>query len=209
MIVAISSHPVPASFEFIMTQYSTHKKNNDAWCSPPFYTGLGGYKMCISVNANGQLHGTGTHVSVYLRLMRGEYDSRLVWPFRGDVTIQLVNHNNDQDDWITMNFSDAADVAFGVSDRVTSGERSDRGWGYDKFISHTDVESCTKTSQYILNDCLTFRVNKLVEHSFRTSLAILSLDKVEEITKESRPRIKPIVWTPPSRVSTKKRACIS
>ena len=50
-----------------------------------------------------------THVSVYVYLMKGEYDSRLVWPFRGDITIQLVNHNNDQDhhEW-TVPFNDTA-----------------------------------------------------------------------------------------------------
>ena len=52
---------------------------------------------CINVTAGGQISGAGTHVSVLVHLMRGEYDSRLVWPFRGDITIQLVNHNNDQD----------------------------------------------------------------------------------------------------------------
>ena len=53
--------------------------------------------MCISVDANGCCSDVGTHVSVSVYLMRGEHDSRLVWPFRGDITIQLVNHNNDQD----------------------------------------------------------------------------------------------------------------
>ena len=44
--------------------------------------------MCIRVDANDS--DAGTHVSVFVYLMRGEYDSRLVWPFRGDITIQLV-----------------------------------------------------------------------------------------------------------------------
>ena len=69
-------HRVP--IELIMTQYYTHKKNNDQWYSPPFYTGPGGYKMCIRVVANGWGYGAGTHVSVYVHLMRGEHDSRLV-----------------------------------------------------------------------------------------------------------------------------------
>ena len=45
--------------------------------------------MCIRVTANGWYSGAGTHVSVAVHRMRGEYDSRLVWPFRGDITIQL------------------------------------------------------------------------------------------------------------------------
>ena len=145
--------------EFIMTQYSTRKENNDRWYSPPFYTGPGGYKMCISVNSNGFNTGTGTHVSVYVHLMRGEYDSRLVWPFKGDITIQLVNHNDDHLEKIVP-FNDAA-VAYGAADRVTSGDRATKGRGYGKFVSHTDVESSTSTRRYIDNNSLTFRITKV------------------------------------------------
>ena len=64
----ISSHPVPP-IELIMTQYSTHKKNEDRWFSPPFYTGPEGYKLCIEVNAGNWWEG---YLSVYVCLMRGE-----------------------------------------------------------------------------------------------------------------------------------------
>ena len=145
------------SIEFIMTQYSTHKKNDHEWHSPPFYTGPGGYKMFIRVNSNGCGVGAGTHVSVYVYLMRGEYDSKLVWPFKGDITIQLVNHNTDDHHERIVPFNDAA-VAYGSSDRVTSGDRAAKGMRCEKFISHTDVES--STNQYIVNNSLTFRITK-------------------------------------------------
>ena len=120
--------------------------------------------MCIKVTANGQGDGAGTHVNIAVYLMRGEYDSRLVWPFRGDITIQLVNHKS----YVfhheeTVPFNDGAAASSGrVSDRVTSGERAEYGWGYDQFISHTTVESSTKSRRYIVNDCLTFRITKIV-----------------------------------------------
>ena len=117
--------------------------------------------MCINVTAGGQISGAGTHVSVLVHLMRGEYDSRLVWPFRGDITIQLVNHNNDQDHReYTIFFNDAAVAAGDVSDRVISSEKARYGWCKLQFISHTAVESSTKTSRYIINDCLTFQNNQ-------------------------------------------------
>ena len=113
--------------------------------------------MCINVSANGTGDGAGTRVSVYVHLMRGEYDRWLVWPFRGDVTIQLVNHNNDQDHReMTVHFKDAA---------VAHGERGEVWAGYTQFISHADVESSTETRRYIINDCLTFRVTKIVVDS--------------------------------------------
>ena len=121
--------------------------------------------MCMKVAANRWASGVGTHVSVFVHLVRGEYDSRLVWPFRGDITIQLVNYNNDQDHYEqTVPFNGAA--AGKVSDRVTSGERAVTGLGFEKFISHTAVESSTnKTRRYIIDDCLRFRINKVVVHS--------------------------------------------
>ena len=117
--------------------------------------------MCINVDVNGWGKGAGTHVSVTVYLMRGEYDSRLVWPFRGDITIQLVN---DQDHYeLTVHFNDAA-AAGDASNRVTSEERSRavKGWSLTQFISHTAVESY---SRYIVNDCLTFRITKIAVHS--------------------------------------------
>ena len=120
--------------------------------------------MCISVNANGWGKGAGDHVAVFVHLMRGEYDSRLVWPFRGDITIQLVNDKRSQDRCEdTVHFNDS--VSGRVSDRVTSGERSDYGWGIHQFISHTTVESSTETRRYIVNDCLTFRITEIVVNS--------------------------------------------
>ena len=119
--------------------------------------------MCIRVVAYGR--GAGTHVSVFVHLMRGEYDSRLVWPFRGDITIQLVNHSNDGSHREkTVQFSGAV-VAAGDSDRVTEGDRAVTGLGYGQFISHTEVESSTDTRRYIIDDSLTFRVTKIVVHS--------------------------------------------
>ena len=121
--------------------------------------------MCIRVDANGSGSGAGTHVSVYVHLMRGEYDSRLVWPFRGDITIQLVNDSDDHGhEKETLPFNDAA-VAAGSANRVTKRERVIKGWGFRKFISHTQVKSSTRTRRYIINDCLTFRVSKIVVHS--------------------------------------------
>ena len=105
--------------------------------------------------------------------MRGEYDSRLVLPFRGDVTIhatsaalnieQLYKIIDVYED--TVRFNNAT-VAFGSADRVIVEEKAAKGWGCPQFITHTNkVESSTTTRRYIVNDCLTFRVTKLIVHS--------------------------------------------
>ena len=146
-----------------MTEYSKHKRDGDAWYSPPFYTGPGGYKLCLSVNANGLDDGAGTHVSVYVNLMRGEHDDKLTWPFRGDITIRLVNQNRDQnhfEECLELNDELVATGGRALS-RVTSQEKAESGWGIPNFISHTEVDSTASTKQYLKNDCIKFRVTKV------------------------------------------------
>ncbi len=36
-----------------MTNFQQHKRDDDIWYSPPVYTHHQGYKICLSVDANG------------------------------------------------------------------------------------------------------------------------------------------------------------
>ena len=81
---------------FNMTKYHRHKSSKQGWYSPPFYTHPGGYKMCVGVNANGCGAATGTHVSVFVYLMKGKNDDNLPWPFTGEITITLLNQLEDE-----------------------------------------------------------------------------------------------------------------
>ena len=62
--------------------------------SPPFYTSPHGYRMCIRVYLNGDGAGKGTHISVFFVLMRSEYDSLQIWPFKQSVRFTLINQVN-------------------------------------------------------------------------------------------------------------------
>ncbi|XP_319165.4 TNF receptor-associated factor 4 isoform X1 [Anopheles gambiae] len=57
--------------------------------SPPFYTSQYGYKLQASMFLNGNGPGEGTHVSVYIKVLPGEYDALLKWPFSHSVTFTL------------------------------------------------------------------------------------------------------------------------
>ena len=144
--------------ERTMTRFEQHKIDSDHWYSPPFYTHRQGYKMCLKVNANGDGEGKGTHVSAIAYLMRGEFDDYLQWPFRGHVVIQLCNQLQDKyHRGHTFDFSETTDAE--VINRVTSGERADRGWGCDTLIPHNDLNfNPTTNSQYLKNDRLRFRI---------------------------------------------------
>ena len=62
---------------------------------PPFYTKdiWGGYRMCVRVYFNGDGKGKGAFLSVFLVIMKGEYDRtvEIVWPFNRRVTFNLAN----------------------------------------------------------------------------------------------------------------------
>ena len=62
--------------------------------SPPFYSSPHGYRMCIRAYLNGDGIGKGSHVSVFLVLMRSEHDSLLSWPFKQSVRFTLINQVN-------------------------------------------------------------------------------------------------------------------
>ena len=62
--------------------------------SPPFFTSPHGYRMCLRMYLNGDGDGKGTHISLFLVLMKGEHDSILPWPFSHKVTLSLINQKN-------------------------------------------------------------------------------------------------------------------
>ena len=158
--------PIAPSFvpplDMLMTGFEEHRKRDYDWLSPPFYSHNGGYKLCCNVVANGCGVHKGTHVSVYVYLMRGEHDDNLKWPFRGAVTIQLLNRKNDEGHKeATINCNDAASDEY--AGRVVGQERADGGWGSPSFIAHSDLLS--EDREYLQNDCLKFRILKVVFRS--------------------------------------------
>ena len=84
--------------EFTVDSFAKRKSANDEWDSPSFYSHIGGYKMCLSVDVNGSGDGAGTHVSVFVCMMKGEFDSHLQWPFKGEIKVQLVNQREGGED---------------------------------------------------------------------------------------------------------------
>lgn len=65
--------------------------------SLPFYTHRYGYKMCLRLYPYGDGAGKGTHLSLFIVVMKGDYDEILEWPFKHKVTFQLVNQTGGKD----------------------------------------------------------------------------------------------------------------
>lgn len=157
-----------------LTNYAQTKRSGREWLSKPFYTDLRGYKMCLGVFADGNGEGKGTHLSVFVHLMRGEYDGELKWPFRGSVTIELVNRIADHTHkrWTAIFNDHTPDKCAG---RVTAGEReiAEDGWGNQTFIEQAELDHRTYQwmlmeykCQYLYEDSLQFRVVKAIYTNF-------------------------------------------
>ena len=65
--------------------------------SAPFYTSRHGYKLCLRLYMNGDGSGKGSHLSFFLTVMRGEFDSLLRWPFRQTVSLILLDQDRQRD----------------------------------------------------------------------------------------------------------------
>ena len=150
------SSPFPPT-NIVMPRFSQHKRDDDSWYSQPFYSRPGGYKLCLRVDANGIIDGKGTHVSVFVYLMKGENDDQLQFPFEHNATYGILNWKRDENHVIkTTHFKT---IPKEYKQRVTSGERVAKGWGFTKFLPHSSLsDGAAKDTQYLHNDCLCLQV---------------------------------------------------
>ena len=141
-------------------------KNDDAeWDSPSFYSHIGGYKMCLTVDANDSSEGEGTHVSVWVHMMKGEFDSHLQWPFKGKVKVQLANQQEGGEHLeknVVSKDAESADSYTDTFSRVMVGVRSTSGWGHSTFISHAELYKPEEGKEFLKNDTLKFRITEIV-----------------------------------------------
>ena len=109
----------------------------------------------------------GKDVSVCVKLMKGEYDNYLTFPFYGDITVQIRNHQGDfKHASRVISFAGPA-ALYGASHRVLhetpdSGGRAEKGWGIAAFIPHSYIPcNHQKQTEFVRNDILTIRITKI------------------------------------------------
>lgn len=144
-----------APLQFTIHAVSMLQRNKLKWLSAPFYSHPQGYKMCLKVYPNGHSTSAGSDISLYVCIMKGHYDDHLKWPFRGSVTVQLVDQAHSLDH-VTQTVAFHQNVNQEFSGRVIEGEVSG-GWGILKFVSLKEL-----VPKYIQNDSLQIRVDKIV-----------------------------------------------
>ena len=135
--------------------------NTQYWFTGPVYSHFGGYKMCLNVVANGYAGGEGTHVSVYIYLMRGDNDDNLKWPFKGTIKVSLLNQLEDGQHLSKKLWSRESITSDHAGERVIGIDVSNTGWGIgSRFISHDDLSyRDNESQQFLKDDTLFFRVD--------------------------------------------------
>ena len=111
------------------------------------------------MDANGFGDGKGSHVSMFVCLMKGENDDSLRWPFKGDITIRLLNwKENKQHVEKIIYFNESDDIKH--RSRVIKGERAP-GLGCH-LISHDNLQFHQENNRvYLRNDTLCIEIHKI------------------------------------------------
>ncbi|XP_031549449.1 TNF receptor-associated factor 4-like isoform X2 [Actinia tenebrosa] len=128
--------------------------------SPVFYTSIYGYKFKVVLFPYGNGSGEGTHLSLYIRLLPGEYDALLRWPYEGEVTLTLMDQSEDRRARRHISQSFSPDPNWKSFQRPTNNTRS-LGFGYPQFVSHRGLES----TGYVKDDTLFLKVMVDCKHS--------------------------------------------
>ena len=96
VIVKSESPDYPSMFIWKIDNFSKLKREakagvNQGKTSAPFYTEHYGYKLVITLYPNGLGLGKGNSISVFVSLVKGEYDAILHWPFRRKAKLTLLD----------------------------------------------------------------------------------------------------------------------
>ena len=111
--------------------------------------------MTLAVYPNGLGLDKGSHVSVYIYLMKGDNDNVLLFPFSGNIIIKLLNWTEDNGHVEEIvQFSESTPLVH--RQRVTDGERAAVGCGVDNFLSHVDLYN---NKEYLHYDKMCFTIS--------------------------------------------------
>jgi len=95
--------------------------------------------MCLKVYHVGIGDSEGTHISIYLHLMKGLHDDKLEqsghWPLRGTFTIELLNQFSVQSQLMFSSHSCSE-----CTNRVVNGDIATKGWNHPWSVLHNNTQ---------------------------------------------------------------------
>ena len=119
--------------------------------SEPFYSHKNGYKLKLELCPNGNGRGKGTHVSVFMVIMKGEYDAVLTWPFNWKNRFTLIDQkprNRDRKN-IVWGF-DEPDLVNDIECYQRPTTEINEEIGSPKFVSHKKLQ----TEKYVVDGAI-------------------------------------------------------
>lgn len=116
--------------------------------SKPFFTGKTGYKLSVGIEPDGDHSKRNRYLSVYLSVMKGDYDNILAWPFHYKATFTLIDQHDDP-----INRQNVAQSVI-CHERKPTSDVSCYIYIIERFVSHKVL----KTRRYIVNNTLFLQV---------------------------------------------------
>ena len=106
--------------------------------------------MYLIVYPAGYGTGKGTHVSILVYLMKGDYDDELNWPFTAEVVVDILNWKGDHNHYRAV-FEFNEDCPDEARARVNNfSNKALSGHGNPKVIEISTLMSCSSDPQYNL-----------------------------------------------------------
>lgn len=128
--------------------------------SGPFYSSFHGYKLCIRVNLNGVDSAKGTHLSLFIHFMQGEFDDLLEWPFSGRIVLTVIDQNPVCEMRRDISETLLSKPNLAAFQRPTS-TRNHKGFGYMEFLPLNVINGST----YVRNDTLIIKASVIPTNS--------------------------------------------
>lgn len=119
--------------------------------SPPFYTNLSGYKLCMGIHLNGVHDGVGRRIALFVYMMQGDYDSILKWPFIERIELSILDQSG-QDKRDNITYTLIPGPSMRAFQRPTT-SRSSLGCGFEQFAH---IEKICE-GKYTKNDTMLVR----------------------------------------------------
>lgn len=119
--------------------------------SPPFYTNLNGYKLCMGIHLNGVHDGVGRHIALFVYMMQGDYDSILKWPFKERIELSILDQSG-QDKRDDITYTLIPEPSMRAFQRPTT-SRSSLACGFEQFAP---IEKICE-GKYTKNDTMLVR----------------------------------------------------
>ena len=133
------------------------------WCSPPFLSRPRGYKMAFKICCKAG------NLQMLVYLIGGTYDDKLSWPFLGNIVVTVLNQLEKQEHDYAYKFNYRVGTPEQIAGRPELGQSNGDMPTSSRYLTLNDLElSHNGECQYLVNNCLRFRVTKIVTNQFQT-----------------------------------------